>query len=131
MKLLLPALATVFILDQCSTEDETISGYVEPDRQWYVTSINDRPFTAEAFISFPEEGVIEGSGPCNAFTAKQTLPYPWFKVSDLSGPAQACTEFQAEQIFRVRLSLVTQAEVQGGVLILRDDDDIEMVFEAR
>ena len=57
-------------------EDETVSGYTEPDVTYGLIELDGRAFGASATISFPETGRIRGAGLCNSFNASQNAPYP-------------------------------------------------------
>ena len=130
MKLTIFLLAAVLGLSECN-KDETISAFVPDGKTWYAISMKARPFTSELFIEFPEEGVIRGQGPCNSFSATQTEPYPWFNAENIVATKASCPDIQEEQIFFIRLRMVTEIEVAGSVMIMTDKDGDEIVFESR
>ncbi len=111
--------------------DETISGYADPTAVYKLVTLDNAAFTAEATISFPEEGHIAGSGPCNRWSASQAVPYPWFEPGPVLSTKRACPALAEEGAFFAALAEMTLAEVQGSVLILSNDAGREMVFEAR
>ena len=110
--------------------DETLSAYGASDKIWKLTELDGAPFTARATISFPEPGQITGQAPCNRFNSTQTAPYPWFEMGEAMVTRMACPEGEAEARFLTALSAMTQSEVLGNSLILRNEAGREMVFEA-
>lgn len=107
--------------------DETISGYADRDGIYRLVELDGTAFESRATISFPEKGRIVGSGPCNAYSAAQTAPYPWIEIGPVVATRRACPDLEAEQRFFSALSASSLAEVTGSVLIL--SGDVEMVFE--
>ncbi|MDA7965990.1 META domain-containing protein [Ruegeria sp.] len=116
-------------LFQCST-DETVAAYGAADQIWALQEINGQPFPARALLRFPEEGRIEGNAPCNGYSGTLNAPYPWFEVTDLAATRAACAGLEAEGMYFAALLAMTQSEVSGDVLILRNEDGHEMVFTA-
>ncbi len=125
LALILPLLA----LFQCD-KDESVAAYGAADRTWALQEIDGQPFEASALLRFPEEGRIEGNAPCNSYTGTLNAPYPWFEIADLAATRAACTGLEAEGMYFAALMAMTQSEVSGDVLILRDEDGHEMVFKA-
>lgn len=125
LALILPLLA----LFQCD-KDESVAAYGAADRTWALQAIDGQPFEASALLRFPEEGRIEGNAPCNSYTGTLNAPYPWFEIADLAATRAACTGLEAEGIYFAALMAMTQSEVSGDVLILRNEDGHEMVFKA-
>ena len=119
--------ALLFALPNCAG-DETISGYADTTATYALSDIAGTAFIARAAIRFPTEGRIEGQGPCNAFSAAQTVPYPWFDAGAIMATRRACPDLPAETEFFAALSEMTLAEVQGDVLILSNEDGREMTF---
>ena len=117
----------LFGLTACAG-DETISGYADRSAIYALTEIDGAVFGATATISFPEEGHIAGSGPCNRYSGTQSAPYPWFEPGPLASTRWACPDLEAERAFFDALSAMTLAEVNGDVLILSDEAGREMVF---
>jgi len=128
MKLALPLIAAT-LLSTCDS-DETLAAYGAADVTWQLESIDGAPFMADATLSFPAEGRIQGRGPCNSFSGRQTKPYPWFGTGPLRTTRRACPELSEEQAFLAALRAMTLAEVQGDTLILSDDAGREMIFSA-
>ncbi|MEM9342924.1 MAG: META domain-containing protein [Pseudomonadota bacterium] len=123
-----PALLIPLLLGYCA--DETISGYAEPTVTYRLVEIDGAAFAASATISFPDEGKIAGSGPCNTYSATQSAPYPWFAVGPIAATKRVCPELEAEAAFFTALSEMSLSEVAGPVLILSNDAGREMVFQA-
>ena len=122
------AVALLLGLTACAG-DETISGFVDPLTEWQLTELNGAPFEARATIAFPEEGRVEGRGPCNRFFGEQRVPYPWIEIGPLASTKLACPDLTLEQQYLEALQSMSLAEVNGAVLILSSDTG-EMIFEA-
>ena len=123
--LTLPLLA----LFQCD-KDETVAAYGASNQTWTLQEIDGQPFEASALLGFPAEGKIAGNAPCNSYTGTLNAPYPWFEVTDLVATRAACAGLEAEGFYFAALMAMTQSEVSGDVLILRNEDGHEMVFTA-
>lgn len=111
-------------------KDEGVSGYADQVAVYRLTEIAGAAFDARATISFPERGGLRGDGPCNSYTAKQTVPYPWFRVEALAATRRACPDLAAETAFFEALTSMTLVEVAGDLLILTNDTGGEMLFRA-
>ena len=127
LALTLPVPLLLFGLAACYG-DETISGYADRDATYRLEELDGAPFDADATIAFPEQGRIAGAGPCNAYSAAQTAPYPWFDVQGIAATKRACAALDAETRFFAALAAMSLAEVQGDILILSDDSGRDMVF---
>ncbi|NOC47167.1 MULTISPECIES: META domain-containing protein [unclassified Ruegeria] len=123
--LTLPLLA----LFQCD-KDETVAAYGAADQIWVLQEIDGQPYEASALLRFPEEGRIAGNAPCNSYDGTLNAPYPWFEVQNLNATRAACAGLEAEGVYFAALMAMTQSEVSGNVLILRNEDGHEMVFTA-
>ena len=111
-------------------KDETISGYADPEASYKLQEINDTPFSAAATITFPTEGHIEGTGPCNRYSTTQTAPYPWFETGPIAATKRACPDLAAEADFFATLTRMTLIEVAGPHLLLTNDAGEMMSFVA-
>lgn len=118
--------ATLF-LGACG--DETVTAYADMD-SFVLTSINGTPFEASATLNVGDAGRISGTAPCNSYNAAQTAPYPWFALGPIAATRRACPDLAAESAYFETLSQMTNVEVVGSVLILRNDTGAEMVFDA-
>ena len=116
-------------LDMCG-KDETVAGYGAADKVWQLTALDGAPFVATATLRFPEPGQIAGEAPCNRYSGAMTTPYPWFDAGQVISTRRACPELAAEQAFLSALSAMSEAEVSGDTLILRNEAGREMVFTA-
>ena len=110
--------------------DETVSGYAEADAVYVLRELDGAAFPARATISFPAEGQVAGEGPCNSYSARQTVPYPWIKIEAIVATKRGCADLGAEAAFFAGLRSATLVEVAGDVLILSDDEGGQMVFGA-
>lgn len=127
MRLLL--LMAVLGLGMCD-KDETVARYGAADREWVLLELDGTAFPARATLGFPETGKIAGDGPCNRYSGVMTTPYPWFDVGQVISTRMACPDLQAEAAFFKALSEMTESEVAGDTLILRNEAGREMVFTA-
>ena len=105
----------LWALTGCVFGDETVSGYADREAVWQLKEIGGIAFDASASLQFPEKGQISGSGPCNSFTAIQTVPYPWLNVQALAATRKACVDLDDEQQFFSALQAMTLAEVSGDI----------------
>ena len=110
--------------------DETISGYADPTAVYRLAEIDGSSFGPRATIGFGIAGKAAGVAPCNAWSADQSAPYPWFEIGPVAATRRACPDLEAEVRFFQALNQMTLAEVQGDLLILSNDAGSEMVFEA-
>ncbi|WP_371225485.1 META domain-containing protein [Roseovarius sp. 2305UL8-3] len=130
MRALVLSLCAVLTVSACEA-DETISGHGGAGHIWILQEIDGQAFDAQATIEFPEEGKITGQGPCNRFSATQSVPYPWFEAGPIMATKMACPDLAAEQVFFTALAEMTLSEVAGDTLILSNDAGRDMVFKAQ
>lgn len=123
------AVMIALALPQCA-RDETLSAYGAADRTWVLVEIDGQQFSSRATVNFSSAGHIEGEGPCNAFSGRQTAPYPWFEVRELAVTRRACPALNAETKFLRALQNMTLAEVLGDTLILSNDQSSQMIFRS-
>ncbi len=123
------ALVATLLVSACAG-DETVAAYGGADREWRLATLNDAPFAANATITFGAGGDVAGQAPCNRYSARNTVPYPWFQLGPILSTKVACPNLAAEDTFFQALTQMTQSEVLGNVLILRDDGGAEMVFRS-
>jgi heat shock protein HslJ len=107
--------------------DEGVSGYAA-EGPWRLTEVSGRSTVPPATLTFPGRGRVEGMLPCNAFSARQAAPYPWFELSDIRVGGAVCDARQEERQILAALSSATLVEALGGVLILSDDSGPLLVF---
>ncbi|MHA6263172.1 META domain-containing protein [Arenibacterium sp. CAU 1754] len=123
------AILSLICLPACRS-DETLTGYGASGVVWTLAEMDGRRFAARATLRFPEPGQIAGNAPCNAYSGKQTAPYPWFQAENIAATHRACPDLAAENAFFSALSAMTLAEVGNGTLILSTETGREMVFTA-
>lgn len=110
--------------------DETVTKYLQGSETFVLQSINGTPFGAVATIHLGEAGKVSGQAPCNSYFAEQSAPYPWFELGAIAATKRACPDLDAEQTFFDALATASLVEVSGPILILTNDQDLEMVFQA-
>lgn len=120
----------LLLLSACGGGDETVTAYGGAGQLWVLESIDNKPFSARATLSFPEEGSIQGEGPCNTFTATQKAPYPWFELADLSSTYANCRQLSQERTYFDALQAMELVEVMDDVMLLKTPSGREMVFRA-
>lgn len=114
-------------LQGCST-DESLAAYGAAGKTWTLTELNGEQFSAPATLSLLKAGKLTGQAPCNRYHASQGAPYPWFEIKSLAATRRVCPELLAEAAFLQALQTMSQAEVAGDTLILRNEDGHEMIF---
>ncbi|MCG6902058.1 MAG: META domain-containing protein [Rhodobacter sp.] len=122
--LILPLLLTA------CPKDESVSGFVDPETVFHLVEMNGDPATAGATIQFPQEGRVQGTGPCNGYSATQTVPYPWIRIEAIAVTRRVCRELDAENAFLAALQAMTLVEAKGAVLILSNEAGGQLVFRA-
>ena len=123
------SLILLVLLPACR-DDESVRAYGAADKQWRLIELNDQPFIAKATLTFPEEGRIAGSAPCNSYSGTMTVPYPWFEAGPIAATKRACPDLAEESAFFAALDAVTLSEVLGDTMILSNTDGLSMVFKA-
>ncbi len=129
LKLVLCLGLTGVILSACAS-DETLFAKGAGTREWALESINGKTVTAEASLTFGPRGDVMGRAPCNSFSAKQTAPYPWFEIKDLSVTKRHCDLALEETEFFEAFAAMNVSEVSGDLMILSNEVGQEMVFTA-
>lgn len=121
-------IATTTLLAAC--RDETLTGYGAADKVWVLSTLDNTPFETRTTLSFPETGKLAGQAPCNSYHGAQKAPYPWFQTEALVTTRMTCPDQSSEDIYFQSLAKMTEAEVAGDTLILRNEAGQEMVFRA-
>jgi len=121
------SLIILSILTACF-KDETVSGQTDSTDKWVLKIMNEASVIPFVTISFPEEGRIAGQAPCNQYFGSQTVPLPWFKVTELTSSKMACPALDLELQYFNLLQEMTTAEITKGILILRTDTGKLLVF---
>lgn len=123
------ALALLTFLAACQ-DDETLSGYVDRATLWQLRELDGAPFEGRATIEFPRKGKVAGQAPCISNSARQTAPYPYFTMSDITATRSACSALAQEADYLAALGEMIVAEINGPPLVLSNTEGREMVFEA-
>lgn len=110
--------------------DETVTKYLQGSETFVMQSIDGTSFEAAARIDLGEAGRVSGQAPCNSYFAEQSAPYPWFELGPIAATKRACPDLDAEQTFFDALATASLVEVSDPILILTNDQDLEMVFQA-
>lgn len=97
---------------------------------WRLTELAGQPLSGGVTLSFAPADRIAGKAPCNRYAASMTAPYPAFKTGPILSTKMACPNLAEEDAFFTALAAMSQAEVSGDTLILRDDTGTEMRFKA-
>ena len=126
----LPLILTAALPLAACYGDETLRAYGAADQVWRVTELSGEPYPADATLTFPKEGHIEGSAPCNRYSATMSVPYPWFKAGPIAATKRACPDVQAETEYFQALRAARLSEVLGDTLILSADDGVLLVFKS-
>ncbi|MDU9002788.1 META domain-containing protein [Sedimentitalea todarodis] len=113
------------------TRDETVAAYGGADRVWILAELGNQRVGTPITLTFPGLGRIAGQGPCNTYTAKMLAPYPWFETANIVRTRTNCADLAFEDQYVEALAGMTQSEVSGSTLVLRNDAGREMVFVAR
>ncbi|MFT5065100.1 MAG: heat shock protein HslJ [Yoonia sp.] len=122
--------ALAFIMTTACQTDESVTAFTDGVTAFTLQSIDGEAVSASATIDVSEAGRITGRGPCNRYFADQTAPYPWFSIGTIGSTRMACPDLSAEAQFFEALGAMTLVEVLGGTLILSNDSDREMLFQA-
>lgn len=123
-----PALALVLATSACIA-DENMTQAPETGSVWRLVSLDGAPYPARATLGFPEDGVVAGAAPCNAYSGALRVPLPGFGLGPVRATRSACGELEAERAFFAALGAMTQAEIRAGALVLTSPEGREMTFE--
>lgn len=110
--------------------DETVAAYGGAGRAWTLVELDGRRVGPGITLSFPETGKIAGQAPCNSYSASMQAPYPWFETGPIRRTRLTCAIQPLEDQYLEALADMTQSEVSGTTLLLRNDAGREMVFMA-
>ncbi|MGB7316546.1 MAG: META domain-containing protein [Planktotalea sp.] len=110
--------------------DESVAKYGAADKVWTLTEIDGTAFATRATLEFGKDGQVSGQAPCNRYSAKQSAPYPWFKLGPVLSTKMACAALESERTFFSALEAMTLSEVSQNTLILSNDQGRAMVFKS-
>lgn len=97
---------------------------------WVLQSLHGAPFPAQASLSFPNQGRIEGTAPCNRYSATMETKLPAFVVGPILSTRRACPDLALETAYFKALKAVERAEGNATTLTLMGPDGRDMVFTA-
>lgn len=117
-------------LSACVPFGETLASYGASGETWVLQEIDGAPFPATATLVFGFGGTISGEAPCNSYRGKNKTPYPWFDVEELAATRKVCPDLLAETKYLDTLPQMTESEVLGDIMILRNGSSQEMLFKA-
>lgn len=117
-------------LSNCA-RDETVAAYGGANRVWTLAELDGQRIDTRSTLTFAGKGQIFGHGPCNAYTADMPDPYPWFETGRIARTKTACPDLATEERYFEVLASMTQSEVSGPTLVLRNNSGQELVFIAR
>ncbi len=117
-------------LAACAPLDETLTAYAQGETVFRLSAINEMPVKNHTTMDIGTAGQISGTGPCNRYSATQTVPYPWFNLGPIAATKIACENLAEEQLFFAMLSDMSLVEILGGTLILSNTDGDQMVFQS-
>lgn len=110
--------------------DETVRRYGGADRVWHVQSIDGKPYSAEATLTFPSRNRIEGAAPCNRYFSTNTTAYPWIEIGPIAATRRACPDLAAEQQFFDALQRANIVVIDGDLMTFSDETSDILVFSA-
>ncbi|MBD3664599.1 META domain-containing protein [Sulfitobacter aestuariivivens] len=118
-------------LDAC-TRDETIRAYGMGEGTWRLVELNGASFEATATLAFTDRNKIGGTGPCNSYTARMDVPFPWWGTGPIAATRMTCPDVAAETAYFTALSAAKLSEVRDARLILSAEDGTALlIFSAR
>lgn len=123
------ALAPLLALAACGTPvSETVAGAAPIGTDWHLKQVDGAAFGQPFTMAFQSDGSLVGQGPCNGFTARQSLPLPWFQATSLSTEKRSCPAAEAEARALAILAEMEFAEVKGETLLLTGGTSHSMLF---
>lgn len=123
-------IVVALFLTHC-TRDETVAAYGGSDRIWKLVELDGQRVGSPTTLTFPSRGRVAGEGPCNGYSADMLAPYPWFETASIVRTSKTCPDLAFEDRYIEALTGMTQSEVSGSTLVLRNDAGREIVFNAR
>ncbi|NRP12932.1 hypothetical protein XMM379_000914 [Aliiroseovarius sp. xm-m-379] len=120
----------ISLLTLAACNDETLSGYAPEKTTWVWQELDGGPAPARATLTLGPRGQVSGQAPCNSYSAKVTVPYPWFELGNIIATRRACPELADETAYFSALEAMSLAEVSGDTLLLSNDAGRDMLFVA-
>ncbi|MFV1591915.1 META domain-containing protein [Phaeobacter sp. JH20_36] len=110
--------------------DETLRGYGGRGVLWQLQEIDGHIVKDATTLSFDRGENVSGTLPCNRFTARLDVPYPWFDLAQMATTRRVCPALGEEVAVLDALQQMQIVEIKGDVMILSNDTGREMVFKA-
>ena len=108
------------------------------NRRWVLTEMRGVPVqlsgtNRDAYISFfPEEKRISGNGGCNRVTGNYTLDKKSeIRFTEVASTKMSCPDINFENAFLSTLDKVDRYEVNGNVMLLKDGNEVLLIFEGK
>lgn len=108
------------------------------ERRWVLVELKEVPVQQsgtrkDAFIEFsPSEKRFAGNGGCNRINGKYTVEKKdRIELGEVISTKMSCPDIAFETTFLNTLSQVDRFEVNGNILVLKDNKDILLKFEGR
>lgn len=117
MRLLTLFALSWFSLASCQT-DETIRAYGAGEGVWQLMEMNGQPARGTTTLQFTDRHQISGAAPCNRYSARMDIPYPWWGTGPIAATKRACPELAAEAEFFAALGAAKLASAKEGKLVL-------------
>ncbi len=102
--------------------DETIRAYGAGEGVWQLAEMNGKPVTVLATLQFTDRHQISGTAPCNSYSARMDVPYPWWGTGPIAATKRACPDLSAEAAFFSALEGAKLSSAKGQQLILSAED---------
>ncbi|MEM8958730.1 MAG: META domain-containing protein [Pseudomonadota bacterium] len=102
---------------------------ISPDTVWQLQSVAGEPVEAEVTLQIGADGAVSGNASCNQYRGQNTATLPDFALGPVAATQMLCPDMETETAYLAALELITQAEIQDGMLVLSSSDDgAQMVF---
>ncbi|CUH53964.1 META domain-containing protein [Shimia marina] len=115
------------ILANCAPT-ETVTQYGGSAYDWRLTEIDGTAVRFDATLTLAESGAVDGTGPCNGFSGRQSAPYPWISIQIDFVEELYCSGIDHEETYLTALSEMTLVEVAGPTMIMSNEAGRQMVF---
>lgn len=122
------AMTAILGVAACDPSD-TVTKHGGMAYDWQLTEVDGTPVDYSATIAFGPHGSVNGSGPCNGFSATQSKPYPWIAIQIEFVEELYCSDIDEEEAYLGSLMEMTLVEVSGDSLVMSNDSGREMAFK--
>ena len=124
-------LLTALTLAACTTLPDTVGEAAPDGTVFHLAEVNDRAADFDATLRLFTSGRIEGTGPCNRFSAEQTAPLPWLQIEEIAATRRACDALEQEDAYFALLRRMDFSEVSGPSLLLTNSAGESLFYRAR